>query len=103
MLCCLFLFPIYWIVVNSFKIDSEIFAKIPTLWPHEFTLKAYGEQFGALGTTLKNSIIIAVGSLVISMVLSVPAAYGLAKYKIKGGKFFILIFLTTQMLPALLC
>lgn len=99
-LCCVFLFPIYWIIANSFKIDSEIFAKIPTLWPHQFTLDAYRDQMSVLGTTLKNSIIISLGSLIISMVLSVPAAYGLAKYKIRGSKFFILVFLVTQMLPA---
>ena len=99
-LCCIFLFPIYWIIVNSFKIDSEIFAKVPTLWPHELTLDANRDKKSVLGTTLKNSIIISLGSLLISMALSVPAAYGLAKYKIKGSKFFILIFLTTQMLPA---
>ena len=91
-LCCIFLFPIYWIIVNSFKIDSEIFAKVPTLWPHELTLDAYRDQMSVLGTTLKNSIIISLGSLLISMALSAPAAYGLAKYKIKGSKFFYSYF-----------
>jgi len=99
-IACVFLFPLYWIVINSFKLDSEIFAKIPTLWPKEFTLKAYQEQLSGLAVTLKNSIIIAIGSMLISLVLSVPAAYGLARYKVKGSKLFILIFLITQMLPA---
>ena len=40
LIACVFLFPLYWIVVNSFKLDSEIFASTPTLWPKEFTLKA---------------------------------------------------------------
>ncbi|HEY9575523.1 MAG TPA: carbohydrate ABC transporter permease [Lachnospiraceae bacterium] len=100
MICLFFLFPIYWIIINSFKIDGEIFAKIPTLWPKKFTLIAYTEQMAALGITLKNSIIIAIGSLVISMFLAVPAAYGLAKYELRGKKLYILIFLVTQMLPA---
>ena len=85
-IACIFLFPLYWIVINSFKLDSEIFLKIPTLWPRQFTLQAYKDVIGTLLTTLKNSIIIAVGSMIISMVLSVPAAYGLAKFQIKGKK-----------------
>lgn len=97
---CVFLFPLYWIVVNSFKLDSEIFASVPTLWPKTFTLDAYKDQLGNLSVTLKNSLIIAVGSMALSLLLSVPAAYGLAKYKVRGSKFFVLVFLITQMLPA---
>lgn len=99
-IACIFLFPLYWIVINSFKLDSEIFLKTPTLWPRQFTLQAYKDVIGTLLTTLKNSIIIAAGSMIISMVLSVPAAYGLAKFQIKGKKMFMLLFLVTQMLPA---
>lgn len=100
LIACVFLFPLYWIVINSFKIDSEIFANPPTLWPKDFTLSAYMVQMKNLTVTFKNSMIIAVGSLCISLVLSVPAAYGLAKFKIKGIKIFMLVFLITQMLPA---
>ncbi|MDD3337530.1 MAG: carbohydrate ABC transporter permease [Lachnospiraceae bacterium] len=100
LIACIFLFPLYWIIVNSFKLDSEIFASVPTLWPHELTFTAYKDQLANLGTTMKNSIIIAVGSMIISLCLSVPAAYGLARYKVKGMKVFIMVFLVTQMLPA---
>ncbi|MFT4007847.1 MAG: carbohydrate ABC transporter permease [Lacrimispora sp.] len=100
LIACLFLFPLYWIVINSFKLDSEIFASTPTLWPREFTLKAYGDQIGNLRTTMKNSVLIAGGSMALSLCLSVPAAYGLARYRVKGMKIFVLVFLLTQMLPA---
>lgn len=99
-IACVFLFPIYWIIVNSFKLDSEIFLKTPTIWPQQFTLTAYQAVIGDLLSTLKNSVVIAVGSMAISMVLSVPAAYGLAKFQIKGKQLFMLLFLITQMLPA---
>lgn len=100
LIACVFLFPIYWIVVNSLKMDGEIFSSTPTLWPHEFTFQAYEEQFANLAGPLKNSIIIAVGSMLLSMLLSIPAGYGLARFRIKGMKFFILVFLVTQMLPS---
>lgn len=99
-IACVFLFPIYWIVINSLKMDGEIFSSVPTLWPHKITLQAYEEQIFNLAEPLKNSIIIAVGSMVLSMLLSIPAGYGLARFRMKGMKFFILIFLITQMLPS---
>lgn len=95
-----FLFPLYWIIINSFKTDGEIFTNPPTFWPRQFTLDAYRAQFNSLELTFKNSMIISLGSLCISLLLSVPAAYGLAKIKVKGIKLFLLVFLITQMLPA---
>ena len=100
LIACVFLFPLYWIVVNSFKLDSEIFAGTPTLWPREFTLRAYEDQLGNLQTTMKNSVIIACGSMILSLCLAVPAAYGLARYRVKGMKLFVLGFLLPQILPA---
>lgn len=100
---CIFLFPIYWIIVSSLKMDGEIFQNKPTLIPHEPTLMAYIEQFTGSNAVFRpflNSTIIAVGSMFISLLLSIPAAYGLARYKVKGTKFFMLVFLVTQMLPA---
>lgn len=35
------LFPIYWMINTSFKSDSEIYAKVPTLIPHHPTGAAY--------------------------------------------------------------
>jgi multiple sugar transport system permease protein len=96
----LFLFPVYWIIINSFKRDSEIFSNIPTLWPRNFTLQAYTDQMQNLFIQFRNSMIIAGGSLAISLLFSVPAGYGIARYRMRGTHFFILTFLVTQMLPA---
>lgn len=46
-----------------------------------------------------NSFVIATGSMVISVLLAVPASYGLARYRFKGKKIVVLTFLVTQMLP----
>ncbi len=100
LIAIVFLFPIYWIVSNSFKLDGEIFLSKPTFWPQQFTLKAYKDQLSDLLGPLKNSIVIACGSMLLSMCLSIPAGYGLARFRVKGMKFFVLIFLVTQMLPA---
>lgn len=99
------LFPLYWMVVTALKTQTEIFS-IPTpLWPKELYLEAFREQFSLSGDTLrgfKNSAVIAVGATVISTILAIPAAYGLARFRFKAKKGLILFFLITQMLPSTL-
>lgn len=101
----IFLFPLYWMLVTALKTQVEIF-EIPTpLWPRNLTFEAFAEQLSASSDTLrgfKNSLIIAVGSTLISTILAIPAAYGLARFKFSGRKVFILYFLMTQMLPSTL-
>lgn len=101
----IFIFPLYWMLVTSLKTQVEIFS-IPTpLWPRDLTFEAYIGQFSASSDTLrgfKNSLIIACGATVIATVFSIPAAYGLARFRFKGKKILILYFLMTQMLPSTL-
>ena len=101
----IFIFPLYWMVVTALKTQVEIF-QIPTpLWPKNLTLDAFADQLSASSDTLrgfKNSMIIAAGATVISTILSIPAAYGLARFKFSGRKVLILYFLMTQMLPSTL-
>lgn len=100
-----FLFPLYWMLVTALKTQTEIFA-IPTpLWPRELTWEPFKEQLSVSGDTLrgfKNSLIISVGAMVISTVLAIPAAYGLARFRFSLKKPLILFFLITQMLPSTL-
>lgn len=96
----IFLFPLYWILVNSFKLDGEIFKNSPTIWPSIVTLAAYRDQMSTISRPFLNSSIISISSMTITLLLGVPAGYGLARYKIKGTSVVLLVFLVTQMLPA---
>ncbi len=102
----IFLFPLYWIVINSFKNEAEIFATNPTIWPINFTFKNYIDQFNqgeySLVLGFKNSLIVAIPTMCLSLLISVPAAYGLARFNIYGKRQFIYSFLLTQLMPATL-
>lgn len=102
--CLMFLFPIYWMFIASIKTEMEIFRSPPTFFPQELHFDTYINQFANeqynIYRAFLNSLIIATGTMVISTVLSIPAAYGLARYKLHGMRLFILLFLITQMLPA---
>ncbi len=101
-----FLFPLYWIIITSFKTETEIFQLHPTLFPHDFTTDAYVSQFaGGDYNLLKgffNSIVVAIPTMIISVILSVPAAYGLAVFELRGKHAMIQSFLLTQLMPATL-
>jgi ABC-type sugar transport system, permease component len=86
----------------SFKSDTETFGKILTYYPHEFTIDPWlaNLQDKDFLSSLKNSIIIAICSMSISLLFGVPAAYGMGRYRIPGRRVFLLTFLITQMLPA---
>ncbi len=102
LIAIVFLFPIYWLVSMSFKTDAESFGKIVTYYPHDFTLDPWVQNFSDKDflRSLKNSSLIALLSMVISIGFGVPTAYGMGRYKVPGSKGFLLSFLVTQMLPA---
>lgn len=94
------MFPIYWMIITSFKTTGEIFVTPPTLFPTEVYVEGYTEQLSAgMGRSFINSLIVGLSAMVIVVVLAIPAAYGLARYPVPGKKSIILFFLVTQMLP----
>lgn len=99
--CLPLIFPLYWVLISSLKSDAEIFASPPTLLPSTFYFDNYLTQIMAPGAfqSILNSGLIALGSLALSLCLSIPCAYGLARYQMPGKKVFMMSFLVTQMLP----
>lgn len=103
LLLIILLFPLYWILVTSLKTEQEIFQIPPTLWPSQINTESYAAQlqsgdfnmFQAFG----NSAMISLSCMLIAVVLSVPASYGIARFQFKGKKLCVLSFLITQMLP----
>ena len=102
LIAVVFLFPLYWLICMSFKSDSESFGKLVTYYPHYFTVSPWIENFTnrEFLSSLRNSVLIALMAMCISMLFGVTAAYGMGRYKMPGQKGFMLTFLITQMLPA---
>ena len=73
LIAVIFLFPIYWLVAMSFKSDAESFGKIVTYYPHNFTFDPWIQNFtdAEFLKSLKNSMIIALLSMVLSMTFGV--------------------------------
>ena len=92
-------FPLYWMLINSFKTTGEFFTDPPTFVPPRFDLKAYREalQFTG-GKGLQDSLIVATSTMALSVGLGSLGAYAVGRYK-WGGRNFVLLLLVIQMLP----
>src|SRR5437763_12080071 len=70
------LFPIYWLVITSFKDNAEALGPPATFWPKHFTLQSYTTAFKeSLFPGLTNSILAALISTVFAVAIGTLAAY----------------------------
>ncbi|MCB1492266.1 MAG: carbohydrate ABC transporter permease [Rhodobiaceae bacterium] len=91
-------FPFYWMVTTSLK--TQIVAlESPPAWVFDPTLANYVEVLfdDGVGGTLINSLIIAVSTTVIAVVLGCPAAFALARFEFRGKKDLWFWFITNRM------
>ncbi|WP_430591536.1 carbohydrate ABC transporter permease [Humidisolicoccus flavus] len=87
-----FLVPLLWMLMASFKSNLEIIDPSRT-FNFTPTLKNFETVFGAqaFGPFILNSFIVGTGSTLIALFLGLPAAYGIARYRIKNATAFVLL------------
>ena len=87
-----FLFPIYWLLQISFKSDAETFGRVLTYFPHEFTIDPWlaNLQDREFVNSLVNSFLNALLTMGITLLLGIPAAYGMGRYRVKTTNLFLL-------------
>jgi multiple sugar transport system permease protein len=94
-----FLFPIYWLVMISFKTPEEIFASPPVWYPQSLQLDNFAVLFrDGDAITVWNSLVVAGVSTVFAMLLGTSAAYSLARFK-TGGNNLAIWFISQRMVP----
>lgn len=97
-------FPLFWIIVSSFKPSGELSTHPLSLLPQEFTWKHYATVIYELGflNNMKNSLIIALVSTAITLVISLLGAYGIVRFFPRVGKYLTRLLITTYMFPPIL-
>ncbi|MGP1396995.1 MAG: carbohydrate ABC transporter permease [Inquilinaceae bacterium] len=95
----LFLFPIYWLFMISFKTPAEIFASPPVWVPGRIQFDNYAVLFrdGDV-VTIWNSLVVAGVSTVLAMVLGTMCAYSLARFR-TGGDNLAMWIISNRMIP----
>jgi multiple sugar transport system permease protein len=96
------LFPVYWMLNVSFTRDQDMRKSPPDLIPLHGTLEGYravlDQQLPYLGT----SLVIGLGTVVLTVALAAPAGYALAKLRPRGGGVLSFLFLVAQMIPGII-
>ena len=99
LLTILFLFPIYWLFMISFKTADEIYAYPPVWWPSGIQFDNYIVLFkDGDADTVGNSLIVASTSTVLAMFLGTICAYSLARFK-TGGEHLANWIISQRMVP----
>lgn len=94
-------FPFYWAVISSFKPSDALFASNPSFLPLPFTLDHYRNVFlqANFGRNLLNSVVVAGGATLLSLVLGVLAAYALGRLPFPPRNAVLYLVLAMTMFP----
>ncbi|MBQ6346813.1 MAG: carbohydrate ABC transporter permease [Clostridia bacterium] len=98
------LFPFYWTFVTSLKLPEELHSLKVIYWPQNPSFQAYSHLFGQYNFLhpMKNSLVVAVITTLISLSVSTLAAYAFSRFRFVGRKPLMVLFLTNNMFPTVL-
>jgi multiple sugar transport system permease protein len=95
-------FPAIWILLTSFKSSTELFRKPITYWPQDPTLQNYvvaAIEQPLFQVFMKNSVIVALLSTVVSLIVSSFAAYAIARLNLKHRQLILTAIIASSMFP----
>lgn len=96
--------PVLWMLLTSFKTETQTYSADFTWLPSPFTLEAYEKffQLYSFGKMTVNSIITCFGSVLICTASAALAGYGVTRFEFKGRKQLMEFLLITQMFPSVM-
>jgi multiple sugar transport system permease protein len=96
-------FPLYYMVMLSIRDIQELILEPGSLWPATFTLDTYVNVLTKQGflTFMGNSAIVAVASVAVTLLVSIPGAYAVARLRFFGRRQVHFLFLAVYLFPAI--
>ncbi|MDA0635800.1 carbohydrate ABC transporter permease [Nonomuraea sp. MCN248] len=96
-------FPFYYMVMLSFRDIQELILQPGSLWPQTFTFDTYLNVLDRQGflTFMRNSAIVAVASVAVTLLISIPGAYAVARLNFFGRRQVHFLFLAVYLFPAI--
>jgi multiple sugar transport system permease protein len=94
-------FPLYWMIVTALTSNADLFGEDAQLLPDfsQFGVFVDALAEGKAAGWLLNSLLIAVGTTILSVGLGIPLGYALSRFSFRGKAIMTLVLLFTQMLP----
>ena len=100
LLALLFVAPLGWLVLSSFKSGAEFAQSPPTYLPSHFSLENYRHLLAAgLWRNVANSALVTLGTVLVATALALLAGYGFARFQFRGRGVLFLVVLSTLMIP----
>lgn len=95
------LLPVLWVVLSSFKPQSELFRVPLTFIPQDWTLENYVSSLAAgnFPVYFSNTVFVAVVSTALTVLINLMAGYALAKYIFTGRDIIFTVMIATLMIP----
>jgi multiple sugar transport system permease protein len=96
--------PVLWLISLSFRTPQQLFTNPPQLLPNPFSLEAYryifrgNEIFGFI----KNSILLALYTSTGTLIIVIPGAYALSRFRIRFKKQFMMGILLFRMISPII-
>lgn len=97
---CFVILPIFWVAATALKQKIEML-KLPPQWFFKPTLTNFIYVFKTMPVIrwTMNSALISVGTLILSLLLGVPAGYAFSRVKFRGKHILLMFILLTRALP----
>lgn len=96
-------FPVIWILATSLKPRAEVMSSEVSLWPKNFTWDNYHHvltmQDGIFWHWMLNSVLVALLTTVIGIILAATTAYACSRFEFLGKRGVLFSFLVAQMFP----
>jgi len=99
-----FVFPFFWMVLSSFKLNKDILAVPLRFFPPVWNWNSYVRVFTAypdfnFPRYILNSFIVTILAVLLCLFFSATSGYGFAKYRFKGNNLLFTLVLATIMIP----
>ncbi|KIC46018.1 sugar ABC transporter permease [Ruegeria sp. ANG-S4] len=100
LLCAWVIVPLYFLLINTLSSPEAVNAYPKSFFP-EFDLGSltFFANFAGILTALKNSILVAAMTMVMSIAIGAPAGYALSRFEFRGKELFRLLILLTRAFP----
>ena len=98
------LFPVYWMTVSSFKEQKEMFARIPTMFPHKFIVTNYIDLIQKTNAPrwFLNSVYVCMFAVLICIAISCLGGYSLTRFRFRGRTAISNSILFVYMFPPIM-
>ncbi len=100
LLCAWVIVPLYFLLINAFS-SPEAVQAFPKSFIPEFDMGSmtFFANFEGMLTALKNSGLVALMTMIMSIVIGAPAGYALSRFDFRGKEMFRLLVLLTRAFP----